>query len=409
LSSLPKIPGYQIEKELGSGGMGVVYAASRADTGYRYAVKMLLVGRTASFADLARFRVEAEAYACLNHSCIIKIRDVGVVCGCPYLAMDFAENGSLDTHLKSTPHLDVDWKVQTIRQVADGLSHAHGRRILHRDLKPANILIMADGTPRVSDFGLVKFCAPLADISQACCTRSVSELDEHLMRLANENRRLLPIDEKCQDYNAAVQTLSHCCAERTGVSAASFNVTAVQQFVKQVLQTKRFSGELSALGLDDMTQPGFVMGSPYFMSPEQAMGHIDSLGPHTDVYGLGATLYKVLTDRPPISGSTSWEVIRNVPVEVPTPPAVVKGGVSEDLSHVVMKSLEKDPKHRYPTMDMFAEDLERVLCGRPPLARLDAHSISRRGRNPSRVRALAGSVTTWLFRGSKRDTKQQDR
>ena len=89
---IPKIPGYHLHTRLGAGGMGVVYSASRADTDYKYAIKMLLVGRDASIEELARFRIEAEAYACLDHQNIIKIRDVGVVSGCPYLAMCGAQD-----------------------------------------------------------------------------------------------------------------------------------------------------------------------------------------------------------------------------------------------------------------------------------------------------------------------------
>jgi hypothetical protein len=175
--SIRKIGDYELLEKIGAGGMGVVYLATRADTPFRYAIKMLLVGRNATIEDLARFRIEAEAYACLNHRCIIKIRDVGVVSGCPYLAMDYAENGSLDEFIKKTPTLDIEWRVRTIRQVAEALSHAHGRRIFHRDLKPANILISADGTPKLTDFGLVKFSAPVSAVSQSCCTVAVSVLE----------------------------------------------------------------------------------------------------------------------------------------------------------------------------------------------------------------------------------------
>ena len=119
---------------------------------------MLLVGRDALIEDLARFRNEAQAYACLNHPCIIKIRDVGAVCGCPYLAMDFAENGSLDNFIKKMPTLSFEWRIQTIKQVADALSHAHARHIYHRDLKPANILVSA-ATPEPTHFHSRSFVA----------------------------------------------------------------------------------------------------------------------------------------------------------------------------------------------------------------------------------------------------------
>jgi serine/threonine protein kinase len=100
---IPKIPGYELKYQLGAGGMGVVYFATRDDNDYKYAIKMLLVGRRASIEELARFRIEAEAYACLDHPYIVKIRDVGVVSGCPFIAMDYAQNGCLSDYIAKSP------------------------------------------------------------------------------------------------------------------------------------------------------------------------------------------------------------------------------------------------------------------------------------------------------------------
>ena len=100
---LPEIPGYDVEAELGRGGMGVVYRARKRETGAVLALKMIVCGRDATFQDLARFRVEAEAMACLNHPNIVKIRDVGVFEGCPYFALEYAERGSLKQFLRKEP------------------------------------------------------------------------------------------------------------------------------------------------------------------------------------------------------------------------------------------------------------------------------------------------------------------
>jgi serine/threonine protein kinase len=87
---LPDIPGYDVEAELGRGGMGIVYKARQRTTGTVLALKMILFGRDATFQELARFRIEAEAMACLDHPNIIKIHDVGVFAGYPSIALDFA-------------------------------------------------------------------------------------------------------------------------------------------------------------------------------------------------------------------------------------------------------------------------------------------------------------------------------
>ncbi len=391
MSAIPKIPGYELKSQLGAGGMGVVYLATRNDNRYRYAVKMLLVGRDATIDELARFRIEAEAYACLNHPHIVKIRDVGVVSGCPFLVMDYAENGCLSDYIATSPSLGLDWRVQTIKNVADALTHAHGRRILHRDLKPANILIASDGSPRIADFGLVKFSAPLAAINQSCCTFQVSALDQHLLRMANENKQLLPVEGN----EDPIETLAIKCADRSGLTMKSFNLEAVQTFVEHSVETRKFAGELSPL-LDDMTRQGAVIGSPQFMSPEQAEGRVDDIGPHTDVYGLGATLYHIATGKTPIHGDNLLEVIRNVSALTPVPPNSINTEVSEDLSLVIMKALHKDPGHRYPTMEMFAEDLGRILDGRVPLARLAVRRDPHRQSGVSVLRRMASSLSALI-------------
>jgi len=391
VQAIPKIPGYQLKTQLGVGGMGVVYFATRDDNDFKYAIKMLLVGRNASIEELARFRIEAEAYACLNHPYIVKIRDVGVVSGCPFLAMDYAENGCLSDYLAKSPSLDLNWRIVTIKNVADALFHAHGRRILHRDLKPANILIAADGSPRISDFGLVKFSAPLSAVNQSCCTFQVSELDQHLLQMVNENKHLLPVE----DNDALIETLAMKCADRSGLTTATFNLDAVQSFVLRSVETRKFSGELSTL-LDDMTRLGTVMGSPQFMSPEQAEGRLENIGPHTDVYGLGATLYQVVTGRPPITGNNAWEIIRNVTTQQPVPPNAVNSSVSDDLSSVIMKTLDKDPSGRYPNMEMLSEDLGRVLEGRAPLARLHARPTAAQTRGITLFQQMASSLSTLI-------------
>jgi serine/threonine protein kinase len=391
MPALPIIPGYQLKSQLGAGGMGVVYFATRADNDYKYAIKMLLAGRDAAIEELARFRIEAEAYACLNHPCIIKIRDVGVVSGCPFIAMDYATNGSLSDYLARSPSLDMSWRVATIKHVAEALFHAHSRRILHRDLKPANILIAEDGLPRVSDFGLVKFSAPLSVVNQSCCTFDVSTLDDHLLEMVNENRHSLPVE----DSDELVTTLAMKCAGRSGLTTESFNLDAVQIFLKRSVETRRFSGELSPL-LDSMTRHGSVMGSPQFISPEQAEGRVDRIGPHTDVYGLGATLYHAVTGKAPVSGNSAWEVLHNVSTQDAVPPNVINPDVSEDLSFVIMKALDKQADRRYEDMQMFSEDLGHILEGRPPLARLHARSVTRHGSRISFFQRIASSLSTLM-------------
>jgi len=180
----PDIPGYDVEAEIGRGGMGVVYRVRKHATGSVLALKMMRRGRGASFADLARFRIEAEALACLNHPNIVKIRDVGLYDGCPFFVIDFAEEGSLKQSVARGPQTPTR-AAELVRTLALAMQHAHERGMLHRDLKPANVLLMRGGTPVITGFGLVKFANPVRDVirfpGNHCLMADVSWLMQSLI------------------------------------------------------------------------------------------------------------------------------------------------------------------------------------------------------------------------------------
>jgi WD40 repeat protein len=151
----PAVPGYEIIRELGRGGMGVVYEARQVSLNRPVALKMILAGGHASAADLDRFRTEAEAVARLLHPNIVQVYETGTHAGLPYFSLEFCPGGSLDRKLDGTP-----WEPQPaaalVETLARAIQHAHEHGIVHRDLKPGNVLLAADGTPKVTDFGLAK-------------------------------------------------------------------------------------------------------------------------------------------------------------------------------------------------------------------------------------------------------------
>jgi eukaryotic-like serine/threonine-protein kinase len=152
---VPTVPGYEITRELGRGGMGVVYHARHIRLNRPCALKMILAGAHASPDDVARFVTEAEAIARLEHPSIVQIRHIGEADGLPFLELEYLAGGSLDQQLDGTPW-PTTRAANLAEQVALGIAEAHRQGIVHRDLKPSNVLLTTDGTPKVGDFGLAK-------------------------------------------------------------------------------------------------------------------------------------------------------------------------------------------------------------------------------------------------------------
>jgi WD40 repeat protein len=151
----PLPPGYELLGELGRGGMGVVYKARDTRLGRIVALKMVLSGAHAADRDLARFQAEAEAVARLSHPHVVPIFEIGRHAGLPYFTLEFCPGGTLADKVRAAPLAPTD-AARVVAQVARGVAAAHAAGVVHRDLKPENVLLAADGTPKVTDFGLAK-------------------------------------------------------------------------------------------------------------------------------------------------------------------------------------------------------------------------------------------------------------
>jgi tetratricopeptide (TPR) repeat protein len=152
---LPTVPGYEIGEVLGRGGVGVVYKAMHLRLNRTVALKMLLAGGFATRAERQRFAREAEVVARLRHPNIVQVYDVGDLGGRPYFTMEFAEGGSLAEMIAGTPR-PARQAAELVAAIADAMHAAHLGGIVHRDLKPSNVLLAADGTPKIGDFGLAR-------------------------------------------------------------------------------------------------------------------------------------------------------------------------------------------------------------------------------------------------------------
>ncbi len=154
-AGLPHFPGFEVRELLGRGGMGMVYRAWDRRLHRDVAIKMLIAGAYARPEELERFLRGAEAKAGLRHPNIVQVYDVGDLDGRPYFTMEFVEGGSLAQRLACAP-MPPDQTAVLVATLADAVQAAHDGGIIHRDLKPANVLLTADGTPKVADFGLAR-------------------------------------------------------------------------------------------------------------------------------------------------------------------------------------------------------------------------------------------------------------
>jgi serine/threonine protein kinase/Tfp pilus assembly protein PilF len=315
----PAVPGYEILGELGHGGMGIVYKARQTRLNRLVALKMLRAGGHADAADLARFRIEAEAAARLRHPHIVQIYEIGKAGGLPFLALELVEGSSLHEQLQGTPQ-PARPAAELLATLARAIHAAHEAGIVHRDLKPGNILLSfrrkppAVGARSVSD----GFCSPVADAP------------------GSDSRPPL----------APGTPLNECVAKITDFGLA-----------------KRLEAETGH------THTGQIMGSPSYMAPEQARGQAKAVGPAADVYALGAILYECLTGRPPFKAASMVETLEQVRRDDPVPPSRLQPKVPRDLETICLKCLRKEPEKRYASAGALAEDLKRFLDGEPIRAR----------------------------------------
>lgn len=161
LETAPRIPPYRVLREIGHGGMGIVYLAERADGEYRKRVAIKVVNTSmAGEESLRRFRTERQVAAALDHPNIVRLLDGGTTAeGLPYLVMEYVEGVRIDRWCDDRK-MGVRERLRLFRQVCAAVQYAHDQEVIHRDIKPGNILVTADGTPKLLDFGVAKVLNP---------------------------------------------------------------------------------------------------------------------------------------------------------------------------------------------------------------------------------------------------------
>jgi tetratricopeptide (TPR) repeat protein len=191
---LPLVPGYDIDSEVGRGGMGIVYRARHLKLNRIVALKMVRGGAHADAEQLVRFLKEAEVLAQIQHPGVVQVFETGTIDGRPYLAIEFCPGGSLAQKLRDAP-LGARNAAMLVQGLARAIQVIHDKGIIHRDLKPANVLFAEDGTPKITDFGLAKVVG-----SDMTMTGSILGSPAYM---APEQA-----DEKCQDIDGRVDLYS---------------------------------------------------------------------------------------------------------------------------------------------------------------------------------------------------------
>jgi serine/threonine protein kinase/formylglycine-generating enzyme required for sulfatase activity len=297
-----RIGEFQLIRELGRGGMGIVFEAIQDSLRRKVALKILPSQLSMDMSALARFQREAAAAGRLQHEAIASVYTIGEENGIHYFAMEMVEGPSLEDCLKKVRSNNPaemqkslleeagffcpDWvpaspmprfyaaAASWCARIADALFEAHRERILHRDLKPSNILIRPDGSPVLVDFGLSR------DQMEGGLTRS-----------------------------------------------------------------------------------GDAVGTPSYMAPEQARGE-SNLDQRVDVYGLGAALYELVTFRPPFEGKHPSQIMKKILEEDPVDPCKLNSSLPRDLAKIIMRCLEKEKGRRYTDAKSLAQELWAFVRGK---------------------------------------------
>ena len=301
---------YQVERELGAGGMATVYLAADLKHDRKVAIKVLKP-ELAAVLGAERFVVEIKTTASLSHPHILQLFDSGTADGFLFYVMPYIEGETIREKLNRETQFGVNEGVRIAREVADALDYAHRHGVIHRDIKPENLLLH-DGRAMVMDFGIA-----------------------------------------------------------LAVSAAA-------------------GGR--------MTETGLSLGTPHYMSPEQATAEKDLTG-RSDVYSLGSVLFEMLAGQPPHVGGSAQQIIMKIITEDAPPLTQLRKSVPPHVAAAVMRALEKLPADRFTTAKEFSDALANPAFATGLTAA--GRETNRRARLDWRLAAvgglLLGALGAWML------------
>lgn len=313
-----RLGSYRILSEIGRGGMGAVYLADRADGAFRQrvAIKLVKRGMDTNFI-LRRFRQERQILATLNHPFIARLLNGGTTAdGLPYFVMEYIEGQSL-YHFSDGKKLSVFERLQLFRQVCEAVDYAHQNNVVHRDLKPSNVMVSAENTPKLLDFGIAKVLNP--------------ELSSDTIDPTATHMRLMT-----PEYASPEQIKGESVTATSDIYSLGVLLYELLTGHRPYRFRNRAPHEISRAVCEDEPE-----------SPSKSLTREDNFAPT----GAGdkASSELILTAR-----NTTLENLRQA--------------LAGDLDKIILKALRKEPAERYQSVAALARDITNYLENRPVLA-----------------------------------------
>ena len=345
---IEQIGDYRIVREIGRGGMGVVYEAEQESLGRRVALKVLANSAVTSPQNLQRFEREAQAAASLHHSNIVPVFGVGEQAGLHYYVMQFIDGVGLNLILRELkqPRGDQDTAVSgiSVSEAAGSLLDGTAADSLH--LRPPG-----GSTNTIARKETVELSAPTVESVAQKASHQNSQGSRYWKSVGKIGLQLAEAIEYAHSQGVLhrdIKPSNLLLDERRNVWITDFGLAKHESS-------------------NNVTRTGDIVGTLQYMAPEQLHGESSAA---SDIYGLGVTLYELLTLRPAIEDSHASQLIQQLSQGLQPPrPRKINARIPRDLETIVLKSISHEPGHRYPSAAALADDLQRFLDDRPIRAR----------------------------------------
>jgi serine/threonine protein kinase len=359
LSRGDRLGEFELIREIGRGGMGVVFEAVQPSLNRRVALKVLPSTFARDRVRLQRFTVEAQAAAAVAHPNIVTVYAVGEERGLHYYAMRYVKGESLETLVE-----EASGKIRHDLGETRSYNPTPAQAAQSKS-KPEAI---SGSTPQVLDTSISSLAA-LSHSNRPAYYRRIAELGAQVARALDHAHQCGVVHRDIKPANLLLDSSGHIWITDFGLAQLADG--------------------------PNVTQTGAAVGTLRYMSPEQATGDRRRLDHRTDVYSLAATLYEVATGRAAFPANEPAILLRQITHDDPAPPSSVAKTFPIDLETILLKAMQKEPRERYATAGEFADDLQRFLTGQPILARRpSAWDRTKRwaGRHPATIAAALVSL-----------------